>query len=62
MPAAAPSAFNTHGTAASPAISATQYDPRTGYYAAPDGQTYRQAGLAGNAPQSWQDLIFRGGS
>jgi phospholipid/cholesterol/gamma-HCH transport system substrate-binding protein len=59
---AAPSAFTTNGSGANPGVTATQYDPQTGYFAAPDGQTYRQTDLAGNAPQSWQDLIFRGGS
>jgi phospholipid/cholesterol/gamma-HCH transport system substrate-binding protein len=43
-----------------PAIAAAEYDPRTGTYLGPDGQTYTQANLAANAPkeQTWQTMLM----
>jgi phospholipid/cholesterol/gamma-HCH transport system substrate-binding protein len=43
-----------------PAIAAADYDPATGTYVGPDGQTYTQANLAGNAPkeQTWQTMLM----
>jgi hypothetical protein len=58
-PAAAPSSFNTNGVATTPSVDITQYDPRTGRYAATDGQVYQQTDLVSGPPQTWQDLILR---
>jgi phospholipid/cholesterol/gamma-HCH transport system substrate-binding protein len=43
-----------------PAIAAAVYDPATGTYIGPDGQTYTQADLAQNAPkeQTWQTMLM----
>jgi len=43
-----------------PAIAAAEYDPATGTYLGPDGQTYTQANLAANAPkeQTWQTMLM----
>ena len=53
-PAAAPPA------AMPPPIAIAQYDPNTGSYGGPDGQTYRQTDLARDAKQnqSWQDMML----
>ena len=42
-----------------PALAVTQYDPVTGRYIAPDGNTYYQANLAQTAPkeQTWQSML-----
>lgn len=58
-PAVAPSAFNTNGVAPTLSVSIAQYDPRTGRYAAPDGQVYQQTDLVTGTPNSWQDVILR---
>jgi hypothetical protein len=57
-PAVAPSAFNTNGVAPTLSVSIAQYDPRTGRYAAPDGQVYQQTDLVTGTPNSWQDVIL----
>lgn len=43
-----------------PALAAAEYDPATGTYLGPDGQTYTQANLAANAPkeQTWQTMLM----
>lgn len=43
-----------------PAIAAAEYDPATGTYVGPDGETYTQANLAANAPkeQTWQTMLM----
>lgn len=57
-PAPAP----TPGAAAPPvpAIAAAQYDPATGTYLGPDGNTYTQTDLARNAPKekTWQAMLM----
>jgi phospholipid/cholesterol/gamma-HCH transport system substrate-binding protein len=59
-PQAAPSAFAPNGATPGPSVAVTQYDPRTGQYFGPDGQTYRQTNLATSAaPKTWQDLIAK---
>lgn len=60
-PNVAPSSFSTNGSAAGPVVATVQYDPRTGKYLGPDGQTYRQSDLAGPAGgETWQDLLLPG--
>lgn len=59
-PQAAPSAFATNGSTPGPSVAVAQYDPRTGQYLGPDGQTYRQTNLATSAaPKTWQDLLAK---
>jgi phospholipid/cholesterol/gamma-HCH transport system substrate-binding protein len=58
-PAAAPSAFQHGAAALGPSVAITQYDPRTGRYATPTGQVFRQADLITGPPKTWQELIFR---
>ncbi|BBB43923.1 MCE family protein [Mycobacteroides abscessus] len=56
-PSTAPSAF-TAPSSTGPSVAIARYDPRTGQYAAPGGQVYRQADLANaGAPRSWKDLL-----
>jgi phospholipid/cholesterol/gamma-HCH transport system substrate-binding protein len=47
-------------TAAPPPIAVAEYDPATGVYVGPDGNTYRQTDLArdANHDQSWQDMML----
>ncbi len=47
-------------TAVPPPIAIAQYDPNTGTYLGPDGQTYRQTDLArdANQDQSWQAMLL----
>jgi phospholipid/cholesterol/gamma-HCH transport system substrate-binding protein len=59
-PSATPSSFNADGVETVPAVDVTQYDPRTGRYAAPDGQVYQQTDLVTGPPKTWEDLILRG--
>lgn len=59
-PSATPSSFNADGVETTPAVDVTQYDPRTGRYAAPDGQVYQQTDLVTGPPKTWEDLILRG--
>jgi phospholipid/cholesterol/gamma-HCH transport system substrate-binding protein len=42
-----------------PEIAAAEYDPATGTYLGPDGNTYTQADLAQNAPKekTWQSML-----
>jgi len=59
-PQAAPSAFATNGSTPGASVAVAQYDPRTGQYLGPDGQTYRQTNLATSAaPKTWQDLLAK---
>ena len=59
-PQAAPSAFSPNGATPGPSVAVTQYDPRTGQYFGPDGQTYRQTNLATSAaPKTWQGLMAK---
>jgi phospholipid/cholesterol/gamma-HCH transport system substrate-binding protein len=41
-------------------LAAAEYDPATGTYIGPDGQTYTQADLAQTAPkeQTWQSMLI----
>ena len=58
-PQAAPSSFGGNSfrrSAAGPSLAVVHYDPRTGRYAAPDGQTYRQSDLV-SPPKTWQDML-----
>jgi phospholipid/cholesterol/gamma-HCH transport system substrate-binding protein len=55
---AAPSAFHTGESAPGPSVAVAHYDPKSGLYAAPDGQTFRQTDLVDPA-KSWQDLVYR---
>ncbi|BBY05615.1 MCE family protein [Mycobacterium noviomagense] len=57
-PQAAPSSFDHNGSGAGPSLAVAHYDPATGRYVAPDGQTYRQTNLVkGAAPKTWQDML-----
>jgi phospholipid/cholesterol/gamma-HCH transport system substrate-binding protein len=59
-PQAAPSAFATNGSTPGPSVAVGQYDPRTGQYFGPDGQTYRQTNLVTSAAaKTWQDLLAK---
>ncbi|QNI08524.1 MCE family protein [Mycobacterium kubicae] len=58
-PRAAPSGFGGNvsgGAAAGPSVAIAHYDPSTGRYLAPDGQTYRQSDLV-KPPKTWQDML-----
>jgi phospholipid/cholesterol/gamma-HCH transport system substrate-binding protein len=58
VPAAAPSSFATNGSEPGPSVAVAQYNPKTGVYVTPDGQTYRQSNLvAQGSPKSWKDLL-----
>lgn len=60
-PTAAPSSFGQSGPGGPPSVSFTTYDPRTGQYATPDGQVFRQSDLVEPAgAQSWRDLFTTG--
>lgn len=43
-----------------PAIASAEYDPATGTYLGPDGNTYTQTDLGANAPkeQTWQQMLM----
>lgn len=57
---AAPSALHSNGSRHQPSLAYAQYDPASGTYVTPDGQTYRQSDLATReAAKTWQDLILR---
>jgi len=59
-PEAAPSAFATNGSTPGPSVAVAQYDPRTGQYLGPDGQSYQQTNLVTSAtPKTWQDLMAK---
>jgi phospholipid/cholesterol/gamma-HCH transport system substrate-binding protein len=49
----------TAPTLAPPQIGAAEYDPRTGTYVGPDGQSYTQSNLSANSPKdkSWQSML-----
>jgi phospholipid/cholesterol/gamma-HCH transport system substrate-binding protein len=56
-PVAAPSAFAPNGSPG-PSVAFATYDPRTGQYATPDGEVYRQSDLVTPAgTRSWKDLF-----
>ncbi len=56
-PDAAPSAFN--GTTSGPSIAIAHYNPKTGQYATPGGQVFRQSNLARQGtPKSWRDIVL----
>ncbi|AMO60940.1 MCE-family protein [Mycolicibacterium phlei] len=46
--------------APAPSVAIAHYDPETGRYATPDGNTGAQTDLV-NKPQSWQDMVYPGG-
>jgi phospholipid/cholesterol/gamma-HCH transport system substrate-binding protein len=59
-PQAAPSAFAANGSTPGPSVAVAQYDPRTGQYLGPDGQSYRQTNLVTSAaPKTWQDMMAK---
>jgi phospholipid/cholesterol/gamma-HCH transport system substrate-binding protein len=59
-PQAAPSAFAANGSTPGPSVAVVQYDPRTGQYLGPDGQSYRQTNLVTSAaPKTWQDMMAK---
>jgi phospholipid/cholesterol/gamma-HCH transport system substrate-binding protein len=59
-PQLAPSAFATNGSTPGPSVAIAQYDPRTGQYFGPDGQSYRQTNLITSAAaKTWQDLMAK---
>jgi phospholipid/cholesterol/gamma-HCH transport system substrate-binding protein len=45
---------------APPPIAVAEYDPATGIYFGPDGNTYHQSDLAQNAPKdpTWQSMLI----
>jgi phospholipid/cholesterol/gamma-HCH transport system substrate-binding protein len=56
----APSGFHTSAPSSHPSLAFAQYDPASGSYVAPDGQSYRRSDLApGESAKSWQDLMLR---
>lgn len=58
-PQAAPSSFGGNKARESgpgPSVAIAHYDPQTGRYVAPDGQTYRQSNLV-RAPKTWEDML-----
>lgn len=57
---AAPSALRSNSSRHQPSLAFAQYDPASGTYVTPDGQTYRRSDLATReAATTWQDLILR---
>ena len=57
---AAPSSYEVGASEPVPSVAVVQYDPRTGEYFGPDGQTYRQTNLATSAaPGTWKDLMAK---
>jgi phospholipid/cholesterol/gamma-HCH transport system substrate-binding protein len=57
-PQAAPSSSGHNVSGPGPSVAVAHYDPQTGRYVAPDGQTYRQINLVkGAAPKTWQDML-----
>jgi virulence factor Mce-like protein len=56
-PSAAPSSY-VSPTTGSPAVSAVQYNPRTGKYVAPNGQQFQQTNLvSASTPKTWKDMF-----
>jgi phospholipid/cholesterol/gamma-HCH transport system substrate-binding protein len=45
---------------APPRLGTAEYDPRTGTYTGPDGQSYTQSNLSANSPKekSWQSMLM----
>lgn len=60
VPGVPASATSGQGPATVPPIMAVEYDPATGTYVGPDGQTYTQANLAHGADEekSWQQMLI----
>jgi hypothetical protein len=57
-PRTAPSAFGAKAPTAVPSVAIAQYDPRTGRYDGPDGESYQQSDLVPTtAPKKWQDMF-----
>ena len=60
VPPAAPSALHGNSSRRQHSVAFAQYDPGSGRYVTPDGQTYVQSNLVtGGAAKTWQDLILR---
>ncbi|OBF30125.1 MlaD family protein [Mycobacterium sp. ACS4331] len=59
-PGASPAPPELPPPPAVPAIAAAEYDPSTGTYVGPDGQTYTQSNLARSAAeeQTWQTMLL----
>lgn len=56
---AAPSAFDDKNTHSQPTVVFAQYDPNSGRYVTPDGQTHQQASLVvSKRPATWKDLVM----
>jgi virulence factor Mce-like protein len=56
-PAVAPSSYGEQESAG-PSVAVAIYDPKTGQYATPDGEVYRQSDLATHTgTRSWKDLF-----
>ncbi|MGY4712820.1 MCE family protein [Mycolicibacterium sp. CBM1] len=55
-PGVAPSAF-TPGAQGGPSVAIATYDPKTGQYATPDGNVYRQTDLVQGGDLSWKNLL-----
>jgi hypothetical protein len=54
-----PSAFSGNNSQQGPSLAFAQYDPGSGRYVTPDGQTYQRSDLvASDAPKTWKDLIM----
>jgi virulence factor Mce-like protein len=57
-PSAAPASFGTDTSGGAASVAVAEYDPRTGQYATPDGQVFRQADLVTpGAHKTWKDLL-----
>jgi virulence factor Mce-like protein len=58
VPAAAPATNAIPQSAASGPVAFAQYDPASGRYVTPDGQTHEQSDLVtGGSPRTWRDLM-----
>ncbi|WP_166904135.1 MCE family protein [Mycobacterium sp. DL440] len=56
---AAPSAFGGNAIQRQPTVAFAHYDPNSGRYVAPDGQTYQQANLVvSKQAATWKDLVM----
>jgi hypothetical protein len=59
-PAAQPNSFDGASSRSAPSVVVAQYDPRTGEYSTPDGETYRQSDLAvTGSPRNWKDMLLK---
>jgi phospholipid/cholesterol/gamma-HCH transport system substrate-binding protein len=58
---AAPSAFSSNRFQQRTSLAFAQYDPGSGRYVTPDGQTYQRSDLVNSgAAKTWKDLILAG--